>query len=72
MIFAAAFFGIFTAVYAAGIAACIYQEEELSLPHERAIRMTIVVVCISVVLWLIALWSLISVNWDHLISLSQQ
>jgi len=64
MIFAGIFFGLFTLAYAAGIAACIYQEDELSLPHERAVRMTIIVITLSLVLWTVALLAFLSVDWE--------
>ncbi|MBI4121504.1 MAG: hypothetical protein HY470_00920 [Candidatus Ryanbacteria bacterium] len=69
MIFAGLFFGVFTAAYAACIAVCVHQEDELSLPHERAVRMTIAVIAIALVLWAVALISFLSVDWNTLLNI---
>lgn len=69
MIFAGIFFGLFTLAYAAGIAACIYQEDELSLPHERAVRMTVLMLAMASVLFGLAFLAFIAVDWDNILKM---
>jgi hypothetical protein len=66
MILPAIIFVLFILLYCLGIAACVYQENELSLPHEKAVRMTTLVIIISLALFLLALYAFINIDWELL------
>lgn len=63
MILPAIIFALFALIYCLGIAACIHQENELSLPHEKAVRMTTIIIIISLALFFLALYAFINVDW---------
>jgi len=63
-------FALFAALYALGIWMATWQEEELSLSHEKAVHMNIIIIAISFVLFTIALWAFIRIDWDTLILIS--
>lgn len=60
------FFALATLVYAFGILMCLYQERELSLPHEKAVRMNVIITALSLMLFALALYSFLGVNWNNL------
>jgi hypothetical protein len=60
----------FAGLYALGIWMATWQEGELSLSHEKAVHMNIIIIGISFVLFAIALWAFIHINWDTLILIS--
>ncbi|MEK7630737.1 MAG: hypothetical protein AAB417_01790 [Patescibacteria group bacterium] len=60
-------FALFAGLYTLGIWMATWQEEELSLSHEKAVHMNIIIIAISFVLLIIALWAFIHINWDTLI-----
>ncbi len=64
MITAGLVFLVFMGMYALGIGACIYQENELSLPHEKVVRMTTMIVVLSALLFGVALWAFFHIRWD--------
>lgn len=66
MILPATIFFLFSLVYCLGIAACIYQENELSLPHEKAVRMTTIIIVISIALFALALYAFLNIEWENI------
>lgn len=70
MIIAGGIFILFTVFYALGVAACVWQEQELSLPHERAVRMTFFVTILSLLLFILALAAFLQVDWNNLLTLT--
>ena len=67
MILPAVIFALFALIYCLGIAACIHQENELSLSHEKAARMTAIVIIISIALFALALYAFLNINWGEVI-----
>ncbi len=60
-------FALFAGLYSLGIWAATWQEKELSLPHEKAVRMNIIIIALSFILLAIALWAFVHIHWDALI-----
>ncbi|MEK7649795.1 MAG: hypothetical protein AAB367_02470 [Patescibacteria group bacterium] len=65
-IFATIAFTLFAGLYTLGIWMATWQEEELSLSHEKAVHMNLIIIAISFVLFAIALWAFIHIEWDAL------
>ena len=66
MIFASLFFGLFTLGYAVIFVLCVHQERELSLPYEKADRMTLFMAALSIMLFCLALYAFINIDWNNL------
>jgi hypothetical protein len=64
---AALLFGLFLFFYIFMISACVWQENELSLPHEKAVGVTILILIISVMLITLALYSFLQIDWNNLL-----
>lgn len=62
------FFGLFMLFYIGMIAACIWQERELSLPHEKAVRMTTLILLLSSALFALALYSFLHIRWEDILT----
>jgi|GEM_PF-5770982 len=65
-IIATILFALFAGFYTLGVWMATWQEEELSLSHEKAVHMNIVIIALSSILFAIALWAFIKIDWDTL------
>lgn len=59
-------FGFFSILYVLGVALCVWQERELSLPHEKALQMSIFITILSLLLFALALFAFSQVDWSNL------
>ena len=60
-------FALFAIIYALGIWTASWQENELSLSHEKAIRMNIIIIVASCILFAIAIWAFTNISWDDIL-----